>query len=223
MATTTDYIPSSDGDFNAWLQNFVNYVVTNSVDLGVSAGEVTALRNARTDWVSQYAANGTAQAAATSARQAKDDSRDNAESLLRPLVGGLQSRTTVTDAQRQAMGITVRATTRTAVGPPTTKPVATIDTSQRLRHTISFFDELTPDSRAKPDGVQGCEIWTKIGNSAPAGPDDVKYLALDTRTPYLTEFDAADAGKTAYYMLRWVSTRGEPGPWSQTVSATITN
>jgi hypothetical protein len=39
----------------------------------------------------------------------------------------------------------------------------------------------------------------------------------------MAEFDGSQAGKTAYYMLRWVSTRGETGPWSQTVSGTITN
>ena len=31
----------------------------------------------------------------------------------------------------------------------------------------------------------------------------------------------ADANKVAHYMLRWGSTRGEPGPWSETASATI--
>jgi hypothetical protein len=31
----------------------------------------------------------------------------------------------------------------------------------------------------------------------------------------------ADAGKTARYMLRWVATTGEKGPWSETASATI--
>ena len=121
------------------------------------------------------------------------------------------------------MSITVRSTSRTAVAAPTSRPVGTIDTSQRLRHTINFVDELTPTSRAKPDGVQGCEIWMKVGDPAPAGPKDVHYLALDTRTPYTVEFEAGDAGKTAYYMLRWISTRAEPGPWSATVSGTITN
>ena len=31
----------------------------------------------------------------------------------------------------------------------------------------------------------------------------------------------ADAGQAAHYMLRWLSTRGEAGPWSETASATI--
>ena len=56
----------------------------------------------------------------------------------------------------------------------------------------------------------------------PADPSELKYLATDTRTPYVVDFEGAQGGKPAYYMMRWVSKRGETGPWSQTVSATIT-
>ena len=218
-----DFIPPSDADFDSWLQNFVSYVAANAAALGASPAEVTALQGVQTDWDAKYPASNTAFAASLAATQAKTDSRIAGEAFIRPFVGRLQSNPSVTDAQRQSLGITVRSTTRTAVGPPASKPVASIDPSQRLRHTIAFVDELTPTSRAKPDGVQGCEIWTKVGDPVPAGPNDVHYLALDTRTPSVAEFDAADAGKTAYYMLRWISTRGEPGPWSQTVSGTVTN
>ncbi|HYX29253.1 MAG TPA: hypothetical protein VE863_11865 [Pyrinomonadaceae bacterium] len=155
--------------------------------------------------------------------QGKNDCRSLYQDVIRSLVGVIQSSPAVTDAERQSLGITVRSATRAAVGAPTSKPVATIDTSQRLQHTINFVDELTPTSRAKPDGVRGCEIWMKVGDPAPAGPNDVHYLALDTRTPYTVNFDASDAGKTACYMLRWMSTRGDTGPWSATVSGTITS
>ena len=43
------------------------------------------------------------------------------------------------------------------------------------------------------------------------------FLALDTRTPYRADWTGADAGKIAHYLLRWVNTRGEKGPWSETV------
>ncbi len=35
------------------------------------------------------------------------------------------------------------------------------------------------------------------------------------------EFACSDGGKIARYMVRWLSTRGEPRPWSKTASATI--
>ena len=46
-------------------------------------------------------------------------------------------------------------------------------------------------------------------------------MAEDTRTPFTMNFDAADGGKTVYYWTRWVSTRGEVGPWSASASATV--
>jgi len=48
------------------------------------------------------------------------------------------------------------------------------------------------------------------------------YPATATATPYLVELDPTKAGQTAHYLGRWVSTRGDTGPWSETVSATVT-
>ncbi len=50
---------------------------------------------------------------------------------------------------------------------------------------------------------------------------ELTFLAVDTRAPYLSEYPGGDGGKMAHYMLRWINTRGETGPWSETVSATI--
>ncbi len=85
-------------------------------------------------------------------------------------------------------------------------------------------DESTPTSKAKPKGVMGCEIWVKVspaGDPPPVGADGLTFLTLDTARPYIAEFDGADGGKTAHYMLRWVRSNGDKGPWSETVSATI--
>ena len=43
--------------------------------------------------------------------------------------------------------------------------------------------DLFVDDRAKPDGVQGCEVWVKVDGPPPADPSELKYLATDTRTP----------------------------------------
>jgi hypothetical protein len=53
------------------------------------------------------------------------------------------------------------------------------------------------------------------------GGDELTFLAIDPRTPYTTDFDGADAAKTAHYMLRWVSATGDKGRWSETASATV--
>lgn len=220
-----DYIPGSDTEFQAWAANFITYANAHLAELGIDATDILPIAGAMSDFIAKMADNVTAQQAAQSARQAKDASRDSLESAIRQLVRQLQASGDVDDAERAALGITIPDTIPTAAGGIDTRPIGMVDTSQRLRHEIRFVDEATPTSRAKPQGVMGCEIWVKVaptGDPAPADPDELSFVAMDTASPYITEYDGANGGKTAHYMLRWVSTSGEKGPWSETVSATIT-
>lgn len=218
-----DYIPRSDTEFLAWVNNFVTYADAHPIDLGVGPPVMAPIHAAQTDFDTKLTANVTAQQTAQSARQAKDDSRDVLESLIRQAVRQLQASSEVDDAERAALGITVPDRTRTyEESEIATRPVGMVDTSQRLRHEIRFVDEATPTSRAKPEGVMGCEIWVKVGDPAPVDPGELQFLAMDTASPYIAEYDGANGNKTAHYMLRWVKTGGEKGPWSETVSATIT-
>jgi len=217
-----DYIPASDGDFDAWQANFITYASANAAALGLDPlVDIPPLTTAQTTWTADRAAHTSAQAAAVSAREGKDGARSALEGVVRSLVARLQASSDVDDAERQALGITVRDPVRTAIGAPTTRPIVSIDSSQRMQHTIAFVDEATPTRRAKPAGVRGVQIWVKIGDPAPVDPSELTYLGTDTRTPYLTTFDGVDANKVAHYMLRWESTRGEVGPWSETGSATV--
>jgi len=221
-----DYIPGSDTEFQAWAANFATYAIAHLAELGIGLPDMIPITAGRTDFDTKMAANVTAQQSAQSARQAKDASRDRLESLIRQLVRQLQASGDVDNSERAALGITVPDTIRTtAVGGISTRPIGAVDTSQRLRHEIRFTDEATPTSRAKPAGIMGCEIWVKVaavGEAPPASADELSFISMDTASPYIVEYDGKDGGKTAHYMLRWVKSSGEKGPWSETISATIT-
>jgi len=219
------YIPDPDAQFDTWQTQYATYLNANLAALGLPVvppdPDVTALNVARTDWQTKYPAHIAAQDAAQAARQAKDASRAAYEEVIRRLTQRLQTSSAVDDAERAALGITVPDREPTPVGAPTTKPVLQADTSQRLRITISFADEGTPTNRAKPAGVSGCEIWVKLGGPPPTDLSECQYLATDTRTPYTAVFDGSEANQTAHFIARWVSTRGEAGPLSETLSATV--
>ncbi len=94
----------------------------------------------------------------------------------------------------------------------------------RLTHELRLVDEGSPTRRGKPAGVAGAEVWVKLvdaGTPAPTDPAALSFLTLTSRPTVRTEFKAHDGGKTAVYMLRWVNTRGEKGPWSEICSATV--
>lgn len=217
-----DFIPDGEEDFSVFVDNFVNYVTTHAVNLGVPPATATALSDALLVWSDSLAAHQTSQIAATSARTVKDSARDALTIISRTTARSIQANPTVSDEVRTLMGLPIRDDARTRPPVPTTKPLGQVDTSQRLRHMIHWRDESMPNSKAKPTGVRGAEIWVFIGPTPPSDPAQAHFVALDTASPYLLEHNATDAGKLAHYLLRWMNTRGEPGPWSETLSATIT-
>ena len=218
---TNDFVPRSDTEFNFWQSNLISEVEANGPSWGLETESITPLKTFQAKWTSVFTVACNKQNRTSADVQAKDDARYEFESSLRLFVAEhLASNSKVSDADRTRLGLTVRSESRTASPVPDTCPVGRVDFSSRLRHTVHFSDEATPTSRAKPNGVHGCEIWMKVGE-APTSAAELTYLTTDTATPYVTNFNETDAGKTAHYRLRWVNTRGERGPWSALVSATI--
>ena len=214
-----DNLPSPDPEFNDWFENFHGFVTANSAKLGVTTDQTQALSAVHDQWGVAHPAHKTATAAALAATHVKNQARAAAEGVVRPLIQQLQASPSVTDEQRKSMRITVHSASRTPSTAPTTAPVAIVDTSQRLRHLISYRD--ATGKRAKPKGVAFCEIWSKVGGPPPTDISQMTYLGNASRTPQIEEYPASQAGQLATYWLRWVSTRGEKGPWSQPASATI--
>jgi len=216
-----DFIPSADALFFNWVKIFVAYIKINYAALGLTLAQSTQLSALFDTALADYSAHLTADATAASLTQKKDSSRSPLEIFVRELTALIQANSAATNEQKAALGVTVPKTTKTPSPVPATRPMASVNNKNRLDHTIHFFDEATPKSKAKPVGVRACEIWMKIGGAPPTGEKELKYLASDTRSPYIVHFEAEDAGKMVHYMLRWLNTRNEPGPWSETISVTI--
>lgn len=217
-----DYIPTSDVNFNVWQTSLLQIIEENLVNWGILQSDFDVLKAYQTIWSPTFEKASNKQNRTSADVQAKNDSRDEYETGIRSFVAQwLTNNNKVADSDRERMGLNVRTGSHTPVAVPTTIPTGNIDFSIRLQHTIHFSDEATSRSKAKPEGVHGCEIWHKIGGDAPKSNSEMIYLTTSTRTPYTTTFDGTDAGKTVYYWLRWVNTRGKQGPWSTTLSAMI--
>lgn len=217
-----DYIPSSDAAFNLWQDSLVQQVGANLVLWGIATEDYESLVGKQLPFVTSFGKASNKQNRTSADVQAKNDDRSAYETALRGFVGQwLSNNNKVTDSDRERMGLTVKSGSHAPVPTPTTLPVATIDFSIRLQHTVHFVDDASPRSKAKPEGVYGCEIWQKIGGDAPKDASEMMYLTTCTSSPYKTTFVGTDAGKNAYYWLRWVNKRNSAGPWSSTASAMV--
>ncbi len=218
-----DYIPGPDAEFDGWQENWVTYAVANAVALGLDPlGDVPAIEAAQTAWDTDYDGNLTAQAAAQAARAAKDTERDAYVTLLRSFSQQIQKRSGTTDEQRGGLGITILDTEPTPVPAPTTAPLLNIVTAERLRHVVEASKTAEEGGGlGKPTGVRGVQLWRKIGDPAPASESDQEFVNEFTRTRMTLDYKMTQGGQTVYYQARWVSTRGDTGPWGELVSATV--
>lgn len=201
---------------------FSNNCRTQPCAWGIDSDDFATVKSNQTAWASTYAKASNKQNRTAADVLAKDEAGANYKKTIRAFVAQwLANNTKVTDADRTRMGLTVKTGTRTATPVPTTCPVGSIDFSVRLQHTIHYSDDSSARSKAKPEGVHGCEIYMKIDGEAPKDISELSYVATDTASPYVLKFDGSKAGKMVYYWLRWVNTRGETGPWSNTVNAMV--
>ena len=214
-------IARSDPQFDIMQEQFITSVSGTPDKVGLLAADVTGLKTAQTTWDTAYKAHVKAQRDALSATQAKKVARGHLEDLLRLAARKLNGHPSTDNAVRTLVGLPPRDGARTNLSAPATRPIGRLEPISGLTLLIHGRDELTPGRAAKPKGVRGFEIWVNVGDIVPTDASAYRFLALATRTPYTHTHDAASAGKTAFYILRWQSPRGEPGPFSTMCMAKI--
>lgn len=217
-----NYIPQNDAEFNLWQLSLTEIIEPNLTLWSIPADDFTALKAFQAIWITAFAKASNKQNRTRADVQAKVDAREQFTTRIRQFVAQwLTNNPKVPNSDRERMGLNIKQNGHKPVPVPTSCPVGNVDFSVRLKHTINYADEATPRSKAKPAGVHGCEVWTKIDGSAPVEASELDYLATNTSSPFSTTFEGKNAAKNVYYWLRWVNTRGEPGPWSRNINAMV--
>lgn len=216
--------PRPDADFSAYINHYDIAVDSWWAAQGLNEGDLDPLKLAVTEWKAAFAAHTAAVAAAESAKQRKDAARRAAEAAARPITAFIQSFPKTTDAERATIGITVRDPRPRSVPAPTSRPLLSVESGQRLTHRLRLADESTPTRRARPRGASRAEVYvalTPTDGAAPTDPRQYRYAGSATDGVFGLTFDESGAGRQAHYLARWISPSGEPGAWSETASATV--
>jgi hypothetical protein len=216
-----DPIPSKDDNFDDFQAHVVTTIAANPSTYGHAAADVTTLQASQALWVAKFATHKDADIAAQKATTEKTKARASLEELLRSSVRKVNAIPGVDNVVRAALALPAHATTRAKAMAPSTKPIVHTTDPGGHRQELHWVDETTPTQRKKPHGYEAVEIYLKLGDPAPADETTCVLVARDTATPYLYQFQTADIGKTAYWLLRWVNHANEAGPLSAVVSAKV--
>lgn len=219
----SSYIPTNDLEFSSWMENFLGYVTANLAHFGLVEADVEPLIGETTGFQTAFTDYRTKREATKTASRGKKEARTDLETELRAMVARVQAYPETTNLDRESLGIPVRGTggSPQSIEFEDNKPHPVIDIRQRFNHVLRIENQSTlGTSKAKPKGVKHAEIWIKIGGDS-EDMNGYVFYGVASKSPHPVKFDPSDANKLAHYRLRWVSTKNEPGAWSEAETATI--
>lgn len=217
-------IPRADGNFAAYANHYYAAVENFYNVQGLDPALLTDLKRALDDWNAAYPKHISARNAAEAARQSKDQAKRALEGQIRPVTAFVQGYPKTTDADRATIGITIRDVGGAPAPAPASRPLLLVESGSRLTHRLRLVDESTPTRAARPPGTLGAEVYVALvppRAAAPADFNQYKFVRTVTGGSAEITFPMEQGGQSAAYLVRWVSAIGEPGPWSETVTATV--
>ena len=159
---SNDWIEKNAALFRAQGRKMVTGGTGHETALGITTGQLTALDTALDDCDNASTAVTTAETAYNAAIAARTAARAVAEPQMRAINRSVQAKAGVADDLKTGMGLPLHDTTPSRAPAPTTKPVLMVDSSERLQHKITFRDETTPKSRAKPAGFSTINVGRSV-------------------------------------------------------------
>lgn len=217
------YMPAKLAEQVLWSANFSQQIGEPGFNVGLSEAQITAFN----------AVNGTLQAAWMVASDPTTRTRitvanmhtalKNMRVMAKNLVSIIQGTSTVTDGQKEALRITVRKTHPTPVPVPTTEPKIEVVKVNGHEVTLRLSDADRPTSKARPVGTMGFTLMTYVGETP--SMDTQAWTLQGNRgkpTKFVVDFDQSlEPGTTVWFTAFWYNARGESGPATEPVSATI--
>lgn len=201
----------SMADRHAFQEHFLRVVSRDPARHGMTQDDVDTLRVAFED-LSQ--AHRTAIAATRRARDARRELRAATAHLLSSIPRGREGE----------MGPMLPLGLAAAPGEPldpVTAPIARLTVEGPLCLDIALYDEEEPGLGALPEDVEACEIWIAFGDEPPESPLLFEHLDTTKDLQYTWEFEEEEAGQTVHFLVRWLGTTGEHGPWSEVVTTKV--
>ena len=213
------HFPRQESLLSIYFQVVVAYIILNFARLLITPANKTLLTDKYAEWVAIYALATTAATSTKSNVAQKDIIEEEMKVILRGIYGDFPaSILTITD--RDTMNIPVLGGAHPHVSMGSSTPIGKADGGARLHHVITLTDSVS-NKHAHPHGTSACEVWQKIGGTAPVEASELTYIGSTSNAVFATDFAGTDAGKPVCYWMRWVNTRNEKGNWSPMFSANV--
>lgn len=205
-------------ELQAGSQNFATKISSAPVSYGLSAPQAAAYQTLNDLYSDAYFAAVDPEQRTRGIIAARNVARRNLIAMAADLARIINGTSTVTDAQKFDLGISVRGG-GAPLPIPTQMPA--LEIVSRLGTGIRIRLHAGEGRRSRPAGVQGTRVYSFVGTSAPTDPKDWVLEGQATRSFVDLDFSGKAPGTIVWLTAQYYNPRGETGPACAPVSTPI--
>lgn len=216
MATRINrsFLPSADAELLAWSTNFKTMIAGTPATYGLTAAQASEYATVQDTYATtfQVAKDPSTRTRPTVAD--KDAAKSELQISSRLLAKIVEGTASVTDAQKLALGLTVRKSPTSRPAPDMAPIVEVMAVSGRSIKIRLHGDE--PSRRGRPVDVAGASFFTFVGENPSEDKANWKFEGSTTKMIYDIEMASSVApGSRVWVSAYWFNAKSESGPMSQ--------
>jgi hypothetical protein len=222
MPALAPYIPAKNANLLSWALNFKTLISASPSTYGLMSGDATTISAQYTALAAAYALITSPSTKTAATVSAFNTAKVNALAVWRPYAQTISLNAGVSPTNKTALGVNPRTSTPLPITAPTTHPVLTPVSTSTAGTIIRYRDSVaSPSVKAKPYGVIAVQVYGMPSATAVTDPTTLTYLGNQTKSPWTQLLGSTAAGKTAYFAARYITRKGQVGPWSPIVSYVV--
>jgi hypothetical protein len=228
------FIPDADSDFAYTALVFARKIEADPARYHLTPEDAAYIAKAVKEFRSALAKATDRHTRTQPTIRAKNAARKTAEKIVRAYGRVIRSNPAISDEDKSSVRIYERKKKCTRKPCPKTAPyiryLGAYDDGGpgSIRHVLKFKDHFCSTTDALPDGAERLELfveWVPQGERIPQSPEEMYgrpwYLRSFTRSRMEVKFPMPPVPMMIVYWGRWADSKGEVGPWSQTVAARV--
>lgn len=213
--------PPKDADALGYMQSMSNGITLSPSTYQLSSSDASAIALAVQEFADARAIAINPATRTAGSVLTKDQKRVSAEQICRQYAILIKYNAGISDAAKVDIGIAPPNPVRNPVTAPGTNPLLNVIAATPGTHTVRYADSMTPASKSKPIGVMQLQLFVHVADEPTLNADEALLHGCYTRNPVAVGFSQDDDGKLATYFARWITRKGEIGPWSLPVTMRI--
>jgi hypothetical protein len=214
-------IPTKDTLLVPYSTNWNTRITATPSAFNLLPAQATAYTALHDPYLAAFAAMSVLGSRSQSLVSAKDAAKASLLFYARELYTFVAASGNVSDANKNLLGVRVRSMP-VPIGPPTVKPAVDGVSVNGQLVRVRLHDAAGEGKRTKPAGVKQAAVYSFTGPVAPNDPSLFKWEGVTGKSVFDVLFpSSAVPGTVVWITAQWLNERGQTGPASTPISATI--